>query len=457
MRRAPVTAALGALLWLAATAGCREASDGPPIRRVLLIVLDATHAAHLSCHDGPAGLTPNIDALAARGARFERAFSTAAWTLPSTASLLSGRLPEHHGVVTDEQRLPAEARLLGELLSQAGWSTAAFVQMVYASDTFGLDQGFEHYRYYATSEEKQDAHLLLDAVGWLRERASDERAFAYVHLRRPHGPYEPTPEAWRRTRPERLPLEPADVPADRRAQLIQADATIAGIDELQAGELQLVEALYRANLAAADEAVGTLLEQVDIDADTLVVLTSDHGEALGQHGVFGHGTHLWAETLDVPFIAAGPGIAAFVASDPVCTVDVFPTILEAADVAPPPGSDLDGRSLWPLLRGGRAPPRRAPIPVAARYEAGALPAVAVFDGDWKLVLDPDDGTRLFDRSADPQEREDRSADQPAIAERLAGLARAWRAQHRKAAHVSSEAPPLDEQRQRDLEALGYVR
>ena len=114
-----------------------------PPQHVLLVVLDATHAGQLSCYGGPAGLTPALDALAARGVRFDRAHSAAAWTLPSTASLLTGQVPERHGVVTDEQALPDEARTLPELLRDAGWSTAAFVQMVYASDSYALDQGFD--------------------------------------------------------------------------------------------------------------------------------------------------------------------------------------------------------------------------------------------------------------------------------------------------------------------------
>ena len=439
---------LGAALPLA---GC---SGGDEPSHVLLIVLDATHAGQVSCYGGPPGLTPALDALAERGMRFDRAHSAAAWTLPSTASLLTGQVPERHGVVTDEQALPAEARTLPELLHDAGWSTAAFVQMVYASDSYGLDQGFDHYRYYASDAEKRDPLLVLDASAWMEEH-EDDRTFTYVHFRRPHGPYDPEVEPWRRQGP------PPDMPPEARFfELQRADAEIEDVGQLGPGELELVQRLYRANLATVDESVASLLERLPDPDDTLVIVTADHGEALGQHRSFGHGAHVWAETIDIPLIVAGPGVEVGVDRGTAGTTDLLPTLLEACAAPAPAGSVLDGVSLWPRLTGEVRATPDSPSPLVAvcsRYGRSAPPAVAVIEGRWKLLLSPDDDVALFDRASDREDRLRREGGEPAIAARLAGVARQWREAHRGAAEAGLPPPELPPERQEELRQLGYVR
>jgi choline-sulfatase len=429
-------------------------SQPDPPQHVLLVVLDATHAGQLSCYGGPAGLTPALDALAARGVRFDRAHSAAAWTLPSTASLLTGQLPERHGVVTDEQALPDEARTLPELLHDAGWSTAAFVQMVYASDSYALDQGFEHYRFYASDAEKRDSLLVHDASTWMEAHAA-ERTFTYVHFRRPHGPYDPEAEAWRRLG------EAPTLPSEQRFyELQRADAEIADVSQLQPGERELVERLYRANLATIDESVASLLSRLPDPEHTLVILTADHGEALGQHGVFGHGAHVWAETIDIPLIVAGPGLEPVVDKEPAGTTDILPTVLEACGVPAPIGVELDGHSLWPRLTAeGRSSPLESapPVAICSRYGGAAPPAVAVIEGRWKLILTPDGEAALFDRANDREDRLRLEQGEPAIAARLAGFAQQWREANRDAATAERAVPELPAERQEELRQLGYVR
>jgi arylsulfatase A-like enzyme len=433
----------------ASLAACGPAAPLEPPRHVVVIVLDATHGAHLSCQGGPAGLTPNLDALAERGARFPRAFSNAAWTLPSTASLMTGRWPEHHGVVTDEQALPEEALLLAERFRSAGWRTGAFVQMVYASDAFGLHQGFDDYRFYAAAVEKQDPLMVVDATSWMDAHAG-ERTLLYLHFRRPHGPYNPSAEAWRSQGP------PPDLPPPERfAVLEQADALVSDASELTPSEQALVTRLYRANLATVDAALEPILRRARRSEDTLVVVTADHGEALGQHGPFGHGHHVWAEMIDIPLIVAGPGIAPTVDETAVCTVDLLPTLLEACRLPVDPADPLDGRSFWPRLLGRSTPADRAPIPVVARYTPEGSPPLAIIDGRWKLLLRADGSTALYDRASDPGDL--RPLDDPERATQLADLARDWRERHRDAPHAVGAEPVLDERMRAELEQLGYVR
>lgn len=427
----------------------------PPPQHVLLIVIDATHAGQLSSYGGPADLTPALDALAARGVRFERAHSAAAWTLPSTASLLTGQLPERHGVVTQEQSLPDAATTLAELYAAAGWSTSAFVQMVYASDSYRLDQGFEHYRYYAADAEKLDDLLVYDAAAWMEAHAA-QRTFTYVHFRRPHGPYDPRPDAWRRLGP------PPVLPTEQRFyQLQRADAEIADTSQLAPGEQQLIERLYRANLATIDGSIASLLLRLPQPERTLVIVTADHGEALGEHGVFGHGAHLWAETIDIPLIAAGPGLPPHTDAGPAGTTDVLPTLLEACALPRPAGLELDGLSLWPRLTGrvpdpGATAESRA-VAICSRYGGTSPPIVAVIEGRWKLLLTPDGDAALYDRATDLQDRTRLEAEQPEVTARLRAFAERWRDEHRDAASAALPAPELPADRQEQLQQLGYVR
>jgi choline-sulfatase len=438
VRRALAVAAL-----LAACGGEAPLRAPREVRHVVLVVLDACHGDHLSCQGGPPGLTPALDAVAAAGVRFDRACADAAWTLPATTSLLSGLAPERHGVLSKEQRAPDALSLLPEEFAAAGWRTAGFVQMVYASDAYGLQQGFADYRYYGTDEKRDDV-LAADVLAWMDAHAA-ERTFLYVHARRPHGPYNPELPALQR-------LGVTSLPPDERLQLLmQADARVTDAAELQPGEAEVVRQLYRANLSTVDERLAPLVARALADPGTLLVVTADHGEALGEHGAFGHGGQVWGETLDIPLLVAGVGLPAHVDAEAAFTVDIVPTLRELCGL---PTADGDGRSLADrLLQRPQRGAARAPVVVAARLTApDARPDSAVIDGDLVLLLHADGRARLFDRRTDRRQEHDLAAERPADVARLRRLAEAW-----TPPADTGEAVELDEQRVRDLEALGYVR
>lgn len=446
MAELPPTArrAAAALLLAGLLAGCAdEAEPGPAPERVLLIVIDATHAAHLSSYGGPEGLTPQLDALAARGVRFSRALSNNTWTLPSTTSLLTGQLQEAHGVVTNKHRVDERHELLPELFAEAGYETAAFSEMIYASAVHGLDRGFDHPRYYSITAGAHPDTLFRDATRWMDERA-DGRWFAYVHLRRPHSPYDPS-----RLAMQRLGAAPPGSHPDD-GLLAHADSKVqAPLSDEQ--DARLLE-LYRGNLANVDDQLADMLRRAADDDGMLVVLTSDHGEALGQHGSYGHGYELHAECVDIPSIWAGPGIAPGVDDTPVSTVDVTPTLVELCDL-PRPSAALDGTSLAPRLTRG-APARARPIPFSARYNVGNTPAQGVRLGSLKLVLAGDGSYTLHDLDSDPDERHDLAASRPDDAARLLELARARRALGAELADRDRVDIPAHEA---ELRALGYLK
>jgi len=445
---------LASLAWLLLLTACGGESESVPaeqlagdlqsvaepsaaIERVVVIVIDATHAAHLGCYGGPEQLTPRIDELAGRGMRFERAFSNNTWTLPSTVSLLTGQLQEHHGVITNRHRLGPEVPMLPELFQSAGWLTGAFVEMIYGSAVFGLDRGFDDYHYYSI---KAGAHPLTMGTAlerWLAEHR-DDRYMLYVHLRRPHSPYDRNPKVQRQLAPM-CPL--ADGSQDEL--LAHADSKVHnGLEPEQADH---VEHLYRGNLAAVDETVGRLIDVLAGDDQALVLLTSDHGEALGQHG-----HSLDAECVDIPLIVWGPGVEAGVDPDPACTVDVLPTLLELCGVASPP--DLAGRSFAPRLSGGTAEPQPMAFSSAYRNQRVALQGVIL--GDLKLVLDQEGGAQLFDRRADPGDTRDVSAEHPDAFARMLSWAEDRRELGATLPLSGAEEFDVNEEQ---LRALGYTR
>lgn len=446
--------ALSVLLIGCCLGGCGETPQPPSEvdapERVVVIVIDATHAAHLGCYGGPQGLTPHIDALADRGVRFERAFSNNTWTLPSTASLLTGLLQERHGVITNKHRLAADLPVLPEQFREAGWQTAAFVQMIYASAVFGLDRGFDEYHYYSSRAGVHPLSMDEQALSWM-EQHRGERYLLYIHLRRPHSPYDKNFPVQQRLTPD-CPL----LDGRRDGLLAHADSKVQ--EALPPEDAAHVEHLYRGNLATVDSSLGKLLDELAADEGALVLLTSDHGEAMGQHGHYGHGHHLDAECVDIPLIVAGPGIGSGVDGQPACTIDVLPTLLELCGLTPPAG--LPGRSLVRRLRSGGIeagpadPGERAPILLSSAYRKKRIALQGVVLGNLKLVLDRKGGAQLFDRRSDPGDTTDVSAEHPEDFARMLELAASRR-------EFGASLPLSGEQEfnvnEEELRALGYVR
>lgn len=432
---------------LLAAAGCgggaREAT--PRLERVLLAVTDATHAAHLSCYGNEEPITPVLDALAADGVRFARAFSNNTWTLASTGSLMTGLLQESHGAVTNAHRLPPEAVTLAEVFAEAGYETAAFVQMAYASGEFGMDQGFAEFAYYGESQQGKSGLTVPELQRWL-DRRRGGRWFVYLHLRRPHSPYRPNDKV--------MAYVDRDCPLAGGARDAEFEfADLFEERELPPDELAHVRHLYAGNVSQADALLRSIVERAR-EQGALIAVTSDHGEAVGQHGAFGHGKWLWAESIDVPLILWWPGVAPAVDEGPACTVDVLPTLLDLCGLPAPKGVRLDGVSLADRARGLPAAPRD-PVLVTARYAGDKHPKVGVVDGPWKLVRDPDGGVQLFHRLEDPRDLRDRSADEPEVVRRLGALAERWAATHARAAERGTLVDGVSPDVERDLDALGY--
>ncbi len=440
------TAALAALLALTACqspGACEEQPRGarsddpvaPPqtaarqtgVRRepgldLLVITVDTLRADALGSYGNRRVETPWMDRLAAGGVRFTDAHAHNVLTLPSHANLFSGLYPQEHGVRDNAGfRFPAELPTLASLLREHGYRTGAFVSAFPLDSRFGLDRGFEIYEdsfvdattrpAFLEQERSAEATVAL-ARDWLS--ADDERpAFCWLHLYEPHFPYQP----------------PAALAARYRDQP------------------------YLGEVAAADAALAPLVEPILAAGEgggTLVVLTSDHGEALGEHGEATHGIFAYESVLRVPLVLYQPRLLApRVVAAPARHVDLLPTVLDALALPVPPG--LRGRSLLPVATGGDDPE-----PPATYFEAlsgqlnhGWAPLFGVIEGGTKLIELPI--PELYDLAADPREQRNLAAARP---ERLAELRRRL-APLRDIDPGNAPSPESAEIRRR-LESLGYL-
>lgn len=397
----------------------------------MLITIDTLRADALGFAGNASAETPHLDRLAASGWVFERAHAHSVMTLPSHANLLTGQLPYEHGVRDNAGFvLPEGVPTAAEAFSAAGFRTAAFVAAFPLDARYGLDRGFEVYddsypegstRGFAVAE-RSGGEVVAAASAWWSRNEGDPR-FLWVHLYEPHVPYEPPPPF---------------------------SARFAGSP-------------YLGEVAAADHYVGRLLADIvpaTTASEALIVVTSDHGEGLGDHGEATHGLFAYESTLAVPLVFWADALDAARIDAPVRHVDVLPTMLEAAgiDVSVLPG--IAGRSLWrppdaesageegatyfealrPNLQRGWAPLRG--VITSGPSENGEESADL-----FKYIALP--RPELYDLTSDPAEVRNLHAARREFAENVAALL-----------PVESEWPPVagavTEEERRALESLGYL-
>jgi arylsulfatase A-like enzyme len=303
---------------------------------IVLICVDAMRADHIGCYAGADRATPTMDSLAASGVCFVNAIAQASWTRPSVTSMMTGLYPSQHFMTDDPQAaggaLPAlggSVPTLAELLSGAGFTTAAFVAgNAFLKPEFGIMRGFSHCDFLTTTD---GSPVVERWAAWLDE-TGPEQSFSYLHLMETHNPL---PQEIAATRP-----------------MVDKGVDLAAVD---AGE-DTLRRYYADSVTRADDRIADILAVLDargLSESTWVITTADHGEELNEHGaMLSHGQSLYRQLVWVPLImrlAGGPSRGRRV-TEPVSHIDLMPTILDAAGVTAPP---LPGRSLMPLLRGDR--------------------------------------------------------------------------------------------------------
>ena len=422
-------------------------SDGDVVpRNLILISLDTLRADRVGAYGYDRDTSPALDALAARGARFETVIAESSWTLPSHVTLMSGLPPQIHGVVIPNQAPSAEVPLLAEVLRARGFRTLGLTAGRFLNRRYGFDRGFEEF----DDADLSIAKSLAIARKRLAEFDAGDRFFLFIHSYDVHCPYHP-PKAYARrfdTRPK------ADhVPTQGRCGNPHFNRMA-----LTPGQARFLSDRYDAGIRCVDDLIAQFLEDLDrrgqLD-DTLVVVVSDHGEEFMEHGKVGHRGTLYMQSLRVPWLMAGPGVPEVVVDEPVGLADVMPTLLELLGVPAPP---MRGESKRSLLRGERAPDLERLV--FSQNDRGLRLYSAVV-GDRQVIVDNIRGkVRIFDWRADPEEQVDRVRKE-GEAERNLALRHAARNEFlsresdpgRLAPELLSDAN--SEQREQ-FEAIGYI-
>jgi arylsulfatase A-like enzyme len=491
LRRVALPAMLGVVGLLGAWSYDREvlregrllaAMPAPPrgTPNVLLLVLDTVRADHLSLYGYARPTTPNLERLARRGVVFREARSAAPWTLPSHASLLTGRWP-HELNVGEHAPLDRTFPTLAERLAAHGYATAGFVANTYFCNSwFGLARGFAHYEDYyaenllispeealrctgvgrwiirragtvagarpdATRTPKTAERINADLLRWL-DANPGRRFFAFLNYMDAHDPYALPPGVAPRFGDPSPTAEDAET-IRTWSQFLHGHA-MAPAGGPTDRERTLVRDAYDDCLAYLDDQLGRLFAELERRGrmdDTLVIVTSDHGEAFGEHGLYGHGVSLYRPELHVPLLIVGPKAGVPAGRDvaaPVSLRDIPATVVERLGLGARADATFPGRTLargWePSLEGTstapddpviasvaiRERPRRRKVPGRAPAYNGPMASVIV-DGR-TYIRDAYRAEELYDVAGDPGETRNRAGEpgsRPALERARATLGR----------------------------------
>jgi len=410
------------------------------IRHVLLISIDTCRCDHLGCYGYPLETTPNIDAIAGKGIIFEDAISPQPFTLPAHCTMLTGTIPPFHGVLDNsDYRLSESNSTLAELLKEKGFSTAAFVSSFVLDAQFGLGQGFDLYNddFEETStnmgiNQCRGDQTTRDAVEWL-DNHQDKKSFIFLHYFDPHFTYEP---------PEPFASRFRNVPQPEHLSMRFKQVLLDG---------------YAGEIAYTDHCIGQVIDklrQLDMYDSSLIIITSDHGEMLGQHGEGTHGYFVYQPAIKVPLIFKLPGISTpqRIAGS-VGLVDIVPTVCSILDIELP--NPIQGRDLSPCFSSGQLPYQDRYLFCQSleptKYNANSLVGVVTDQYKYIRTTRPE----LYDLVNDSNELNNLAARQP---DRLQNMEQALRRILEESTRDKENGKSgLDEQTRRRLESLGYVR
>ncbi|MEZ4331460.1 MAG: sulfatase [Myxococcota bacterium] len=411
---------------------------------VLFVVIDTLRADRLGSYGYDRDTSPIVDAIAERGVRFDRHLAQSSWTKCSMASLWTGLYPNRTGVTRFDQVLSSSARLPAEIFRDAGFRTAGIFRNGWVMDYFGFSQGFEVYTRPFPEPVAPNVRVenpTIEAGGSDRDAVAAAKEFLRIHGH----------ERWL------LYLHLMDVHEYLYSEETAAFGTA-------------YSDVYDNSILWVNSVLNPLVEDLAREGHlekTLIVITSDHGEAFGERGFEGHARHVYKESTEIPLILSFP----FRLEEPIVVrertrnVDVWPTVLDILGLEPL--AETDGRSLVPAIVAAAegkgtdvAPPGYAFLAQNwGRPDRQETSTLAVVDGSLRYVQYVDgEGRRieehLYDRSSDPAELDDQRAEQPEALERMRSLAQAYPLD--ASPPFAIETPlEIEEIQLKQLRALGY--
>jgi arylsulfatase A-like enzyme len=459
---------------------------------VIIIMIDCLRAQSVSCYGYSRPTTPNIDKIAAEGTRFLNAAAPSLWTVPSHASLFTGTYPFTHNAVNGHALLDDRLTTMAEALIQRGYRAIGMANNGWLSSATGLVRGFqefeEKYRYskgpgqYALRIYRKLLSIIKDVrydgayrtnrsvLRWLkRMQADDQPYFLFIHYNEAHSPYS-APDKFVRPFLDGIPL--------KEARNVNQDNTpwLTGAISMDDRDFEALTALYDGEIAYLDHQLSKVfqaLRKTGLMDDTILIITADHGENLGDHGFIGHGNILYDTMLHLPLIVRYPGVfePGGTIDTPVTLPDVFPTVLDLIDGwSPELEEQIEGASFFPERLDDRPYPftvsqRRAHIPAMRKRYADypdfdfmpyAVNARALRDQRWKYIQHEDGREELYDLQADPDEEQDLAAEQPETVARLRAQLAKFMQQFDDVEPFEEAEPELDDFLKEHLKALGYL-
>jgi len=414
---------------------------------IILISIDTLRADHLSCYGYPRETSKNIDKLAKEGVIFTEAIAPSPWTLPSHISILTSLYPSFHGVTKVDTALDPNVPILTEHLRRRGFACYAFVSHDFVSEKYGFARGFNRFFFSQEARAREVTDFAIKTI----EGNNRFPFFLFLHYFDPHLDYTPPP--------------PYDKLFDRDYKG-KIDGTRDSIEKarrkgLSKADLNHITALYDGEIAYTDSQLGRLfakLEETRLIDDTLVIITSDHGEEFLEHGSFGHGETLYEEMLRVPLIIhfpKGKYVGRRVDVE-VSTIDIAPTILAFLNLSPLPGEQ--GENLLPYLK-GKIPPSRFLMSGANKF-GPKKHSIRGENHKYILTIYPPSGAKeeFYNLSSDPKEKKNIIGSKPPLFARMKKeLLSFIKRAHRVVGRRMKRRIHLDEETKNRLRALGYIK
>jgi arylsulfatase A-like enzyme len=403
---------------------CSKKQPDQKIKRIVLISLDTCRADHLSCYGYSENTTPNIDALAEEGIIFENVLAQVPITLPSHSSIMTGTIPPRHGVHNNFQKLPENSLTLAEILSEAGYATGGIAGAFVLDGSFGIAQGFDSYKdeFPESSSAHSYAERMADEVSqygceWI-EKHKNENFFLFLHYYDPHIPYRP-PEPF----------------AERFA------------DNLYAGEI-----------AFTDDCLGQVLaklKELGLYESTLIVVTGDHGEMLGEHGENTHGYLVYQSAIQVPLIFKLPQKQGGIRISHVASLtDIFPTILTLVGISN--DNEIQGQDLSPSFEktnASQANQRYLYCESLTPTIYACNPLLSLIDWPWKYIYTT--RPELYNCVHDPQEQNNVAQKEQLRCKKMLNRLQYILEENLPKSHTK-ETGSLNQSSINKLESLGYV-
>jgi len=423
---------------------------------LLIIIIDTLRADHVGSYGYYRDTTPNIDALAVNGTLFENAYSQISATVPSHAAIMTSVYPWKLGVFNNQMTLKDDATTLAEILQGKGYATGAVIGNGTLVSEHGLAQGCAFYDDAMPVKEPNREHYQKtpeqtskSAIQWLKKQKHGQPFFLWINYMDPHGPYTPAP-------PYNSRFKPVD-----RGRKIEKSAS-----NLERYRIPLYQVLdgqndvdyyisqYDGEIRMTDEWIGTLiqgLKDLGFFENTIVVVLSDHGESLGEHGwYFCHGNLASQEQIRIPLIMRYPKsipknnrIA-----QPVESIDIMPTLLDLLGLPKP--ETVDGKTLLPMMIKEKA--QMVTIYSTSALLDGKKITTAVMRGEWKMIRSEDGKEELFNLMQDPNEDVNLLGKYPEIEDKLRLLLDGQFA----GIHFVQENREMDPEKAKRLKSLGYI-